>query len=148
MGSYYIPSNKLKGETRILLIFTPKSLVFTAAGAFLGLIFYLILTAVGLKTVGLIIMVLFALIGFAIVTIKVPTNGVTKLEKNVGGMTLFEIITAYMIFKKNRKIYSVAVPRKEPDYLSTTNESEKMFDTIVGKSSQTLNKKTNKGGNK
>ncbi len=32
MGSYYIPSNKLKGESRILLIFTAKSLIYTAVG--------------------------------------------------------------------------------------------------------------------
>ncbi len=144
MGSYYIPSNKLKGETRILIIFTPKSLVFTAAGAFLGLIFYLILSAIGLKTLGIIIMVLFALIGYAVVTIKVPMNGATKLEKNVGGMTLFDIITTYMVFKKNRKIYSVAVPRKEPDYLSTTNESEKIFDTISGKTTKAFKNKSTK----
>lgn len=148
MGSYYIPSNKLKGETRILIIFTPKSLIFTAAGAFIGLIFYLILSAVGLKTLGLIIMVIFALIGYAVVSIKVPSNGATKLEKNVGGMTLFDIITTYMIFKKNRKIYSVAVPRKEPDYLSTTNESEKIVDTIIGKSSKSVKNKSTKEENR
>lgn len=148
MGSYYIPSNKLKGETRILIIFTPKSLIFTAAGAFIGLIFYLILSAVGLKTLGLIIMVIFALIGYAVVSIKVPSNGATRLEKNVGGMTLFDIITTYMIFKKNRKIYSVAVPRKEPDYLSTTNESEKIVDTIIGKSSKTVKNKSTKEENR
>lgn len=148
MGSYYIPSNKLKGETRILIIFTPKSLIFTAAGAFIGLIFYLILSAVGLKTLGLIIMVIFALIGYAVVSIKVPSNGATRLEKNVGGMTLFDIITTYMIFKKNRKIYSVAVPRKEPDYLSTTNESEKIVDTIIGKSNKTIKNKSTKEENR
>ena len=42
MGSYYIPSNNLKGESRILYIFTTKSLLFTAGGAFIGLIFYFI----------------------------------------------------------------------------------------------------------
>ena len=43
MGSYYIPSNNLKGESRILYIFTAKSLIFTAVGAFIGLIFYFLL---------------------------------------------------------------------------------------------------------
>ena len=42
MGSYYIPSNNLKGESRILYIFTAKSLIFTAVGAALGLVFYFI----------------------------------------------------------------------------------------------------------
>ena len=42
MGSYYIPSNKLKGESRILYIFTAKSLIYTGVGGLIGLIFYLI----------------------------------------------------------------------------------------------------------
>ena len=57
----------------------------------------------------------------------------TKIEKNVGGETLFSIITSYIVFKRNRKIYSYATERREPDYLSTTNESEKIFDLIAGK---------------
>ena len=40
MGSYYIPRD-LGGETRIFLIFSVKSLITTAIGAFVGLIFYL-----------------------------------------------------------------------------------------------------------
>ena len=42
MGSYYIPSNKLKGESRILYIFTGKSLIYTAVGGLAGGIFYMI----------------------------------------------------------------------------------------------------------
>lgn len=60
MGSYYIPSDKLKGEGRILYIFTTKSLIWTAVGAFIGLIFYLIFQIIGLGTVGLIILAVLA----------------------------------------------------------------------------------------
>lgn len=49
MGSYYIPSNKLKGESRILYIFTAKSLIYTGVGGLIGLIFYLFFSACGLK---------------------------------------------------------------------------------------------------
>ena len=38
MGTYYIPRN-VKGETRILYIFTVKSLITTAVGALIGSIF-------------------------------------------------------------------------------------------------------------
>lgn len=55
MGSYYIPRD-LGGETRILLIFSVKSLITTAIGAAVGLIFYLIFSALGLGTVGIITM--------------------------------------------------------------------------------------------
>ncbi len=119
MGSYYIPSNNLKGESRILYIFTAKSLIFTGIGALIGAVFYLIFgTILGLKPIGLICIVLFALIGYGAATIKVPTSGNTKLSKNVGGDSIDDIILRYILFKKNKKVYTYAIDRKEPDYTS------------------------------
>ncbi len=124
MGSYYIPSNKLKGESRILYIFTGKSLIYTAVGGFIGLIFYFIFSIFGLKNVGIVFIVVLALIGYGIGTIKMPTAGNTKIAKNVGGDSLDEIILRYIRFKKNRKVYTYAIPRKEPEYTSITNPLE------------------------
>ena len=121
MGSYYIPSNKLKGEGRILYIFTTKSLIFTAAGALIGLVFYLIFSAIGVKTVGIAIMAILAVLGYLIGTVKIPTTGNTKISKNVGGESIDQIITEYVTFKKNKKVYSYSVPRKEPDYLDKSD---------------------------
>lgn len=121
MGSYYIPSNKLKGESRILYIFTAKSLIYTGVGGLIGLIFYLIFSACGLKQVGIIILVILAAIGYGIGTIKFPSTGTGKIAKNVGGDSVDEVIKNYIIFKKNRKIYTYAVPREEPDYASIPN---------------------------
>lgn len=118
MGSYYIPSNKLKGESRILYIFTGKSLIYTAIGAMIGLIFYLIFAAIGIKVIGIVIMAILALLGYGLATFKIPTNGTSKLVKNVGGDSIDEIIMHYILFKKNKKIYSYSVPRKEPDYIN------------------------------
>lgn len=121
MGSYYIPSNKLKGESRILDIFTAKSLIYTGVGGLIGLIFYLIFSACGLKQVGIIILVILAAIGYGIGTIKFPSTGTGKIAKNVGGDSVDEVIKNYIIFKKNRKVYTYAVPREEPDYASIPN---------------------------
>lgn len=121
MGSYYIPSNKLKGESRILYIFTAKSLIYTGVGGLVGLIFYLIFSACGLKQVGIIILVILAAIGYGIGTIKFPSTGTGKIAKNVGGDSVDEVIKNYIIFKKNRKVYTYAVPREEPDYASIPN---------------------------
>lgn len=121
MGSYYIPSNKLKGESRILYIFTAKSLIYTGVGGLIGLIFYLIFSACGLKQVGIIILVILAAIGYGIGTIKFPSTGAGKIAKNVGGDSVDEVIKNYIIFKKNRKVYTYAVPREEPDYASIPN---------------------------
>ena len=48
MGSYYIPRN-LRGETRLLYIFTVKSLITTVAGALIGSVFLFIFSIMNLK---------------------------------------------------------------------------------------------------
>ena len=121
MGSYYIPNNKLKGEGRILYIFTSKSLIYTAIGAGIGLLLFNIFNMIGLRTVGIICVVVFALIAFGIATIKVPTHGGTTISKNVGGESLNEIIIKYIKFKKNRKVYTYSIERKDQEASSVTN---------------------------
>ena len=119
MGSYWIPSNKLKGEGRILYIFTPKSLIYTGAGAGIGFLFYLIFYAAGIPKVGYVFIALLAFIGFAIGTFKVPQIGSSKVSRNLAGDSLDDIIKQYIRFKKNKRIYSYAIPRKEPDYMGS-----------------------------
>lgn len=105
MGTYYIPRN-VKGETRILYIFSVKSLLTTGAGALLGAIFYLIFLLCGLKTVGVITMAVCALIGFGMGAIKIPTIAGIPFTKKIGGEPILEIITRYLKFKRTRKIYT------------------------------------------
>ncbi len=140
MGSYYIPSNKLKGESRILYIFTGKSLIYTAAGGLIGGIFYLIFGAIGMSTVGIIIMALLALIGFSIATFKVPNVGNSKISKNVGGDNIDEIIKNYFLFSQNKKVYSYAIPRKEKKEEATQEKKIAGFNVNLGMGEK------NKGG--
>ncbi len=121
MGSYYIPSNKLKGEGRILYIFTTKSLIYTAVGGLIGLFIYLILTAFGLGSIGMVILVIFAIIGYGIGTIKFPSTGNNKIAKNVGGDSIDVVLMNYIKFKKNKKVYTYAVDREEPDYITVNS---------------------------
>lgn len=121
MGSYYIPSNKLKGESRILYIFTTKSLIYTAAGGLIGFLFYILFQLLGLNTVGIVLLILSALIGYGIGTIKFPTAGNSKIAKNVGGDSIDEVIMNYVRFKKNKKIYTYSVERQEPDYTTISS---------------------------
>lgn len=135
MGSYYIPSNNLKGESRILYIFTAKSLIFTAVGGFIGLIFYFIFGVIlGISILGYISIALFALIGFGIATIKIPAGGNSKLSKNVGGDSIDDIIKRYILFKKSKKVYTYAIERQEPDYNSALDTFS--LDNIMGKISE------------
>ena len=103
MGTYPIPRN-YRGESRILYIFTMKSLITTAIGAMVGSIFFLLFKAFGMTLVG-IITAFFALIGFAVGAIKIPTIVAFPITKKIGGEPIGEIILRYIKFKKNRKMY-------------------------------------------
>ena len=104
MGTYYIPRN-YRGESRILYIFTVKSLITTAVGAMVGSLFWVLFKALGMNAVGLIIMAFFALIGFAIGALKIPTIVAFPITKKIGGEPIGEIILRYIKFKKSRKMY-------------------------------------------
>lgn len=105
MGTYYIPRN-YKGETRILYIFSIKSLITTAIGAGIGSIFLLLFSALALKNIGIIIMAVFAVIGYIIGAVKIPTIVGIPVTKKIGGEPISEIIIRYFKFKKNRKMYT------------------------------------------
>ena len=104
MGTYYIPRN-YRGESRILYIFTVKSLITTAVGAMVGSLFWIIFRLMNLNAVGFIIMAFFAFIGFAVGALKIPTIVAFPITKKIGGEPIGEIILRYIKFKKTRKMY-------------------------------------------
>lgn len=105
MGTYNLPRN-VKGEGRILFLFTGKSMIYTAVAGAVGLIFYLIFSAMGLTMVGIIITAVFALIGFAIGTFKMPDLAKFKFSQKTGGENLDDVIRRAIKFKTSgRKIY-------------------------------------------
>ena len=105
MQTYEIPRN-YRGEGRILYIFSTKGLIFTCAGAGIGLIFYFVLRMFGFSMVGLIITVICAAIGFAIGTLKVPESHAFDITKKTGGENIDDVIMRWIKFKKNgNKIY-------------------------------------------
>ena len=105
MGTYYLPRN-VKGEGRILFIFTSKSLIYAAVGGGIGFLFNLILSLFGLDLVGYIIMGILALIGFAIGTFKMPEAQGFEITRKTGGEKIDDVIMRAIKFKqKNKKIY-------------------------------------------
>ncbi len=105
MGTYYLPRN-VKGEGRILFIFTTKSLIYTVVSAGIGLIFYFIFSALKMTLVGIAIVAIFALIGFIIGTVKMPELGKFEFAKKTGGENLDDIIKRAIKFKtKGKKVY-------------------------------------------
>lgn len=105
MGTYNLPRN-VKGEGRILFIFSTKALVYAVVGAVIGLFFYLIFSLIGLTTVGIIFVCIFGLIGFSIGTFKVPETNAFEITKKTGGENIDDVIRRAIKFKmKKNKIY-------------------------------------------
>ena len=115
MKSYEIPRN-VKGEGRILYIFSTKGLIYTAVGAGIGLIFFFLFKFMGLSFVGLIVTGIFALIGFLIGTLKIPKIEAFEVTKKTSGENLDDILKRYINFKrKKEKIYVSTISTKEED---------------------------------
>lgn len=108
LGTYNIPRN-VKGEGRILFIFSTKSLICSGIGALVGGVFYLIFSTLGLTMIGIIMVLLFALIGFVIGTFKMPDTQGLEITRKTGGENLDDIILRLIKFKmKKNKLYIYA----------------------------------------
>ena len=105
MNTYNIPRN-VKGEGRILMIFSTKALIWTTAGVVIGAIFYFIFNLIGMKSLGIIFILLFGVIGFVIATFKVPDSAAFEITRKTGGENIDDVIKRYVKFKREKgKIY-------------------------------------------
>ena len=105
MGTYNLPRN-VKGEGRILFIFSAKALIYTIIGGAIGAIFYLIFSLIGMSFIGIVLVGIFALIGFLIATFKMPESNAFSITKKTGGENIDEVIKRYAEFKlQKNKIY-------------------------------------------
>lgn len=105
MGTYNLPRD-VKGEGRILFIFSTKALVYSAIGVACGLLFYFIFKMIGMSIVGLIIMGVLGLIGFMIGTFKMPDSTAFEITKKTGGENIDDVIKRAIKFKMQKnKIY-------------------------------------------
>ena len=113
MGTYNVPRN-VKGEGRILYIFSTKALMYTFFGAAIGGVIYFILNLINMSFIGVIFIVIFALIGFSIATFKVPNIKTFKALKNIGGENIDDIIKRAIKFRtKKKKIYSICTKEEK-----------------------------------
>jgi len=105
MGKTYSVPRSAKGESRILYIFTVKSLICTIAFAAIGVIPYLILASIGLKTAGIVTIIIFAAIGYAMMTLKIPDAPIMGKLRKAGGEQLGDILWRTVTFSKRKKLY-------------------------------------------
>lgn len=107
MGRSYFVPRSVKGESRILIIFTMKSFITTGAfGIIGGLIWYFCGTYFNLGLVpGLIITGIFGGFGYILGAAKIPDSPVMGKFRKAGGENLSDIIIRFISFKKKKKIY-------------------------------------------
>ena len=108
MGTYNLPRD-VKGEGRILFIFSTKSLITSCIGGAVGLVFYLIFKLCNLTVVGIVITVICALIGYVIGMFKIPENS------SLYGENIDDVIKRYVKFKKNTKKLYVYTKEEKKD---------------------------------
>ena len=104
-GPYNIPRN-YKGESKILFVFSIKAFLYTCVGMGIGLLFYFLFRILGNNIIGLVFVVVFGLIGFAIGTFKMPDNKKFELTRKTGGENIDDIILRAIKFKqKHNRVY-------------------------------------------
>lgn len=106
MGTYNLPRN-VKGEGRILFIFSVKGLITTCIGGTVGLLFFKIFDSLNLRMVGIIITLICAAIGYAIGMLQVPNTNGMEITRKTGGENIDDVIIRYIKFKSNKKKYYV-----------------------------------------
>lgn len=104
--SYTIPRDT-KGEGKILMIFSKKSFLWTMGFAAFGLVtIYLICTILNQPIIGIIGVLILALIGFIISTLKMPNSQNFEIFRKTGGENIDEILIRLIKFKrKGKKLY-------------------------------------------
>ncbi len=113
MRTYNVPRD-VKGEGRILYVFSTKALIYTFVGVVIGFFFYLILSVFDMDFVAYIIIAILGLIGFCIGTFKVPESNAFSLTKNAGGEKIDDVILRMIRFKmKKNRIYVYSLAKKE-----------------------------------
>ena len=105
MGRTYSVPRSVKGESRILYIFSIKSFFSTLAFGLIGVLFFLLFKAIGLTKVGIAFIVIFAVFGFVIMTFSIPDTPMMGKFRKAGGEMLGDIIWRTLTFSKRKKIY-------------------------------------------
>lgn len=96
------------------MIFSTKSLIASCIGAAMGFgVYYFLKVILGLGKIGLIITLIFAVIGYGITTLKVPESNNFEITRKTGGDRMDDVILRALKFKqKGKRIY---VYTKEED---------------------------------
>lgn len=105
MKSYYLP-REYGGESKILYIFSVKSLIYTGAGICIAFLINFVLKMFGITKAFLPLILIFGGIAYCIATLRVPESNNFEITRKTGGEKIDEVIKKWFLFKmKHGKIY-------------------------------------------
>lgn len=126
MGRTYTVPRSVKGESRILYIFTINSLAMTLGFGAIGIILYFILKS--FMEISMITMILiiapFAGLGFLIGAAKIPDSPFMGPLQKAGGENVSDILWRLITFKSKKKIYLYNVDRKLDNVSKSTKKGK------------------------
>lgn len=109
--TYYVPRS-VKGESRLLYIFTIKSFVITVAFGLVGAGIWYLGSKFGLGLIpGVMITAIFGGIGFGFATLKIPDVPFMGKFRKAGGENLSDICFRFLTFGRKKKIYVYNINR-------------------------------------
>lgn len=115
MGSSYPVPRSVKGESRILYIFTIKSFIATLSFGLIGAGIWFLLSSFGIPVslvVGLVIVGLLGGIGYALATVVIPDVPFMGALRKAGGENIGAMIWRLITFKKRKRIYLYGYKRE------------------------------------
>ena len=126
MGRSYTVPRSAKGETRILYIFTLRSLAITLLFVAIG--FFIATFLSKFAPLGLVAKVIvcgvFGLFGFIIGAAKIPDSPFMGPLQKAGGEEIFTILLRLMTFGRRKKIYIYGKTREKNEIKIDDNKKE------------------------
>ncbi len=106
MGRTYTVPRSVKGESRLLYIFSIRSFVSTVVFGFVGFLIGSLLSLVGASGLIKVIMTaVFGIIGYGMATLVIPDTPIVGNLRKAGGEQVGEILLRIITFKRRKKIY-------------------------------------------
>jgi len=139
MGRTYSVPRNVKGESRILYIFSIKSLITTLIGALVGLPVFLLFSKMGMTIVGLVIIALFAAIGYGIGVLSIPDTPLVGNLRKAGGEKVSDILIRTVTFQKRKKIYIYRYEKKDDKSKVIVNNEENETNDLSNNSNDVSN---------
>ena len=110
--SYYVPRS-VKGESRILIVFTIKSFIFTLVFGLIGAGFGILFNSLIGLLPSICVTGIFGGFGYIIGAAKIPDSSAMGPFRKAGGEYVSDIIFRFITFKRRKKIYVYNLDRKK-----------------------------------